>query len=51
MENPTSNFKETNYETRSYKNRELKVKLMSWSSQKKKEGIFLYRLFSPKEFF
>ena len=24
---------------------------MSWSSRKKKEGIFLYSLFCPKEFF
>ena len=25
--------------------------VMSWSSRKKKEGIFLYHLFSPEEFF
>ena len=35
----------------SYKNRELKVKLKSWSSQKKTRGPFLSHIFCAKEIF
>ena len=40
MENPTHSFRETNLCFSSYRNCKLKVKLMSWSPRKKKEGIF-----------
>ena len=34
----------------SYKNRKLKIKLMSWSLQKKKEGIFCVVYFVRRQF-
>ena len=40
MENPTHSFRETNLCFSSYRNCKLKVKLISWSSRKKKKGIF-----------
>ena len=51
MENATS-FRETNLVLQPILELQIKSKtVMSWSSQKKKGGIFLYRLFCPKEIF
>ena len=48
MENPTHSFREAVFS--SCKNRELKVKLMSWSSPKKKECIFCNVNFVRRKF-
>ena len=48
MENPTHSFREAVFS--SCKNRELKVKLMIWSSPKKKECIFCNVYFVRRKF-
>ena len=49
-ENPTYSFRETNLVIQLIEESQIKSKtVMSWSSPKK--GLFLYRLFRPKEIF
>ena len=48
MENPTHSFREANLVIQLIQEWQIKSKIViSWSSRKKKEGIFLYRLFFP----
>ena len=52
MENPTHRFREMNLVLQLRYESQIKNKnVISWSSQKKKEGIFLYCLLCPKEIF
>ena len=52
MENPTHSFKETNLVLQLIKESQIKSKtVISWSSQKKKEGIFCTSYFVQKNFF
>ena len=47
MENPTHSFKKTNLVLQLIEESEIKSKtVMSWSSQKKKEGIFVLFILS-----
>ena len=49
MENSTHSFREANLVLQLIKEPQIKSKTaMSWSSRKKQEGYFLYRLFCPK---
>ena len=49
MENPIHSFRETNLVLQLLYQLQIKSKfVISWSSQKKKRGHFLYRLFYPK---
>ena len=51
MENPAYSFRETNLVLQCIKESQIKCKtVMSWSTQKKKRGHFLYRLFCLKDF-
>ena len=52
MENPTHAFRETSLVFQVIQELRIKCKtVMSWSSPKKKEAIFLWRLFCPKNIF
>ena len=52
MENPTKSVRETNLVLQHIEEAPVKSKtVMSWSSRKKKRGIFVYCLFCPKEVF
>ena len=51
MENTTHRLERRTLCFSSYKNRKLKVKLMRWSSRKKKEGIFCTVYFVGREVF
>ena len=52
MDDPKHSFGETNLVLQLIQELQIKNKVvMSWSSQKKKEGIFLYRLFVQRIFF
>ena len=52
MENPTKSFRETNLVLQLIEESQIKSKtVMSWSSRKKKEGIFRTVYFVRKEFF
>ena len=49
-ENPPHIFRETTLYFSSYKSHKLKVKRSWVGAREKKDGLFLYRLFCPKEF-
>ena len=51
MQNSTHTLVKWTFCFSSYKNRELKVKLMSWSSRRKKECIFCNFYFVRRKFF
>ena len=52
IENTTNGFRDTNLVLQLIYESQIKSKTaMSWSSRKKKEGHFLYRLFCPKAIF
>ena len=52
MENPTYSFRETNLMIKLIQESQIKSKtVMSWSSRKKKEGIFYTVYFARKELF
>ena len=52
MENPTNSFRKTSLVLQLMQESPIKSKtVMSWSSRKRKRGLFLYRLFCPKAVF
>ena len=52
MENPTHSFRETNLVLQPIEESQIKSKtVMSWSSRKKKEGIFCTVCFVRRKFF